>query len=1056
MRRSLPSLFSRATVVVLLAGLLPAVAASVATAPPASAAGITMVSNSGSSAPSSGPTITLALTSAPQAGDLLVAYLGGCGGGWGNTPPAGWTVRTGTNTFTDPAVGYKVATSTDVSSHSYTFTEPGTCGRVEGRIEDWTGFTGTPVVDLATTAESATATSSLQFTGGTTLSGNELAVADVVIGGTTGPATTTSPPSPSYSNPSLTNLPTSPAISTGMFTGSSVLSAATSFGTFKGTWDSTYTHTSDGVVVTFRSASQWSPAEIQLPNSSAACATNCYTDQGVSVTFTPPSGSGAAAITVPAFLTTTGSAAGQIWRDRFTPTVSGTWTWQSHVTGSPADSALTTSGSLSVTAPIAGAHGFLRTVGHGFKFDDGTPYFMLGQTAYDLASEDLHNPTAAHTQIAMSKASGLTKIRVLIYPFQVSVGSGATPPFTDAQTSHAVLNQRYFAALDDVVQYSQSQGMQLDLEFFQDDGTPFWCNGSNCAPGINATDDRYVKYALARYAGMANVEWQLTNEFQFTPYPTATAGGYWDHIGTLVASSADPYNTSTTIVGARRPVSIHSTTNPSSGRGDGGKVLFDPATFPWETSTAFQMHDHISDVEPGRPSDANVAYQEDNFNAWPVVINQQFNLPYVTDESQYLGGNADDVGRQPAPDKSTHALNVPPLADLPPGATIPSATDDTVIRWGIWGAAASGGYATIGDATKAPASTWDPNSDAIAVTGDWMNGSDQGTMYTATLRLKNFFASLNNPTLLLDVADTGLKTGPSDSAQTPRQYASSTADKSLYVAYSAVPAAITLNLPAGSTYNVTTYNVLTGVPTPSSQPVTGGSLVTIPKPTDVGTVGDWAMFATRTSTTGITRSGTSGPLNGSNATTLPLPLSAAPKVGDLLVAYLGGCGGGWATSGSGWTIVTTPGVHTDPAIAYKVAVSADVTTHSYAFTENSGGCGLQGVIEDWTGFATSPVVDISKAAEAGTASSLPFSAGTTVTANELAVANIDVGGTGGVPSPVFSSPALPIADDSPPTSQMFTGFQVLTATTSFANFKASWASNYTHSSDGLLMTFKAS
>jgi hypothetical protein len=506
-----------------------------------------------------------------------------------------------------------------------------------------------------------------------------------------------------------------------------------------------------------------------------------------------------------------------------------TGTWSYSIAPSSADAGLTQSGTIAVAAPPTGPHGFVRAVNSGFVFDDGTPYFMLGQTNYDLIGEERYAPAAAHTAITQAAQHGITKLQVIVYPWPTAK---ATAPFADGNAKHASLDQTHFAALDSLVADASSAGLQVGLELFADNNNAFFCPGScgtnsgnptctnRCSgwPGINAVDDRYVSYVVARYSAYPHVNWELTNEFEYTPYTDTTPGqsgitaspSYWNHIGGLV-QAGDPYFVSTTIAGAKRPTSIHSTTNwPVSSVG--GTILFPPSS-PWVSSTSLQYHGGgVCATAPGGVSSVPAG---DKDTSTPVTnaTNRASGLPLVVDEWSYLSENRDGCG---------------------------AGVNDTALRWGIWGAAASGGYSTVGDSNRSPSGSWDAN-DCICVSSDWVNGSAQGTSYQGTTNLTSFYTSQSR-----NLPFNAMRFDSGNSNLGARRYAEALPGKA-EVVYSAVSQSIPLALPAGLKFNVSAYDVMTGqdVPVPGvSNPVTGtGSAVSYAEPSGMGAVGDWVLYA---------------------------------------------------------------------------------------------------------------------------------------------------------------------------------------------------------------------
>ena len=128
---------------------------------------------------------------------------------------------------------------------------------------------------------------------------------------------------------------------------------------------------------------KWSTCDI--PISVSGTSSNWYTDEAgkFTATFTGPGG---VSQTVPGF-----------WNGdnnfvlRFTPTVEGAWSYTTTSTN-PQLNNLT--GSLNAQPAAPTSHGFLRVdpqYKNSFVWDDGTRYFMMGQTYYDWLNGAMAN-----------------------------------------------------------------------------------------------------------------------------------------------------------------------------------------------------------------------------------------------------------------------------------------------------------------------------------------------------------------------------------------------------------------------------------------------------------------------------------------------------------------------------------------------------------------------------------------------------------------------------------------------------------------------------------------
>ena len=577
------------------------------------------------------------------------------------------------------------------------------------------------------------------------------------------------------------------------------------------------------------SAQRWVMLEIEL-TSTKPCRTNCFVDERVTARFTPP-GSSARPVVTEGFIASKGVSAGQTWLVRFTPTVPGTWRVETK--SARGDPGLAIRGTINVGKAAATGHGFLRgdeAHPNAFVFDDGTHFWMLGQTSYELVVNQRFTPANARDAITSAADHGFTKLRVLAFPWSAEPGSDApetSGPFTDDHSKHESLDQDHFDALDQVVEQARDAGMQIDLELFSDTNAAFFCRDALCpaqrqavcdkvCSGYgrvgNPVDDRYVRYLVARYAAFTNINWVLTNEFQYSPHSDITVGkagiaarpSYWNHIGSLVASS-DPYFVSTTREGAKRLLSIHTATNlpvPDAG----STLLFPPQGHPWVTNTAFQSGPATTECAP------------DQFASEPLrsAANRLAELPLVTDEFPYIGVPVHNTG-----------------CDDPFVLTADGS------RMGLWAIYASGGYASMGDGTPdVSAGSWWPGA-PLWKTGNWIDGPQ----YTSTAHLADFWTSSDRALPYWRMRYDAVNSNP-----VARRYASS-ASGDVYVVYSAVPKAIPLTLPQGKRFDVRAFDPTTGEDRPivngDAQHVAGtGKPTSWQAPAGIGAAGDWVLYAT--------------------------------------------------------------------------------------------------------------------------------------------------------------------------------------------------------------------
>lgn len=107
-----------------------------------------------------------------------------------------------------------------------------------------------------------------------------------------------------------------------------------------------------------------------------------FYDVKLDVEYTSPSGK---KYTVPAFWD-----GDNIWRVRFAPTEEGVWTYK---TAGSSDAGLNKSGTLGCNTYKGDLdiykHGFIKPTGRYFSYDDGTPFFYLGDTHWTMLKEEI-------------------------------------------------------------------------------------------------------------------------------------------------------------------------------------------------------------------------------------------------------------------------------------------------------------------------------------------------------------------------------------------------------------------------------------------------------------------------------------------------------------------------------------------------------------------------------------------------------------------------------------------------------------------------------------------
>jgi Protein of unknown function (DUF4038)/Domain of unknown function (DUF5060) len=511
---------------------------------------------------------------------------------------------------------------------------------------------------------------------------------------------------------------------------------------------------------------KWSVHEVTLTPSGSS--TNWYIDPDASVTAT---------FTGPAGVTKRVNGfwdGGNSFTIRFTPTVEGDWSYQTSATNSGLNGR---AGKFTCIGPLAGSYGFPRIDArypNSFLWDDGTRYFMWGQTYYDVVISALANDNWKEG-VDKSLAYGMNKVRLHVYAqdfYKADVEFNGYPdvqPYVGASTSpdRDQLNIPYWRKLDEMVQYMGSKGVVADLIITN----PYW---SNRMFGTDEQNDRFVKYVVSRYAAYPNVIWCLANEWNASK---AYGGSYpqtkddFDRMGGIVSAN-DPWRAEGELL---RPLSIH---NISASI---GFEFFDSA---WPTYVANQYHNSRAVSTPNGDEWGNRMI---TYNV-KLAYSMGRHIPLANDEYGYIG--------------QTH----PPLAV---GVVMTRA----MLRGAIWGIAVAGGYGSSGDIRLHPNGKGNPE-----ITGDWLDAPEE---YGDVKRMVDFFTTKGIEYWKMSGQNELVVSGT-------RTYLLAEAGRQ-YVIYSAVGGNFSLNLAPGG-YKAWRYDPTDGTET-SLGTIEGNSARTFSLPT---------------------------------------------------------------------------------------------------------------------------------------------------------------------------------------------------------------------------------
>ena len=202
---------------------------------------------------------------------------------------------------------------------------------------------------------------------------------------------------------------------------------------------------------------------------------------------------------------------GTTYRIRFMPDIQGEWTY---TTSSNAPALNARTGAFQCTAARPGEHGPV-SVAHTrhFAHADGTAFFPFGTTCYAWN----HQGDALEQQTLETLAkSPFNKIRMCVFPKSYQYNHNEPPSYPFPRAAGVPLTApgdttrfapAFFQHLEQRIAQLRALSIQVDLIVFH----PYdrWGYANLGAE----TDDRYVRYLVARVAAYSNIWWSLANEF---------------------------------------------------------------------------------------------------------------------------------------------------------------------------------------------------------------------------------------------------------------------------------------------------------------------------------------------------------------------------------------------------------------------------------------------------------------------------------------------------------------------------------------------------------------
>ena len=221
-----------------------------------------------------------------------------------------------------------------------------------------------------------------------------------------------------------------------------------------------------------------------------------------------------------------------IYRIRFMPDTLGQW---EYVTGSNCTELDAKKGKFTCVNPATGNHGpvVVRNK-HYLAYADGTPHFSVGTTCYAWAHQ---GDKLEEQTLRTLKDAPFNKMRMCVFPKDYSYNKNEPEfyPFAGEplkKWDFTRFSPEFWRHFEKRVGELMDLGIEADIILFH----PYdrWGFKDMSAE----TDDRYLRYTVARLAAYRNVWWSFANEFDLMK-SKKTAD--WDRFFQIV-QKCDPYN----------------------------------------------------------------------------------------------------------------------------------------------------------------------------------------------------------------------------------------------------------------------------------------------------------------------------------------------------------------------------------------------------------------------------------------------------------------------------------------------------------------------------------
>ena len=223
----------------------------------------------------------------------------------------------------------------------------------------------------------------------------------------------------------------------------------------------------------------------------------------------------------------------QTYKIRFMPQYEGKWTYTVTSNLPKLDGK---TGTFRCTPAKKGNHGpvSVRDTFH-FKYEDGTPFYVLGTTAYAW----IHQPQERIAQtLETLENEAFNKIRMTVMPKYYGRYVSNEPSFypyegaLDTGWDRSRFNVAFFQQLDKRINELKERNIEADVIIFHPYDKERW----GFSKGSVEENLHYIKYLVARLAAYRNVWWSMANEYDMMHKPDSEWELYFKEV-----MARDPY-----------------------------------------------------------------------------------------------------------------------------------------------------------------------------------------------------------------------------------------------------------------------------------------------------------------------------------------------------------------------------------------------------------------------------------------------------------------------------------------------------------------------------------